>query len=174
RGTCRKYFRLIMDLKRRNKHFAAIDFWSWLIPVTYLIHIVEEYWGGEGYSAYILRVRGVHFSSARFLVVQCLGAMMMAGGVILARRFNFPHLMVIIMASIVLVNGLTHTLTSISNGGYGPGLFSSLLIWMPLGIFLLVHFKKKVSRKRYLLGIAIGVVVNVLVALVTMRGARLV
>jgi|SRR5882724_3901303 len=163
-----------MDLKRHDRPLEFTDLWSWLFPITYLIHIAEEYWGGEGYPAYLLRVRGVHLSSTRFLVAQTLGAVLMALAVILSRRFNFPHLMVIIMASIVLVNGLTHTLTSLGNGVYGPGLFSSALIWIPLGIFSLVRFKQDVSRKRYLIGIAIGLGVNVLVFVITMRGARLV
>jgi dolichyl-phosphate-mannose--protein O-mannosyl transferase len=163
-----------MDLKRHDRPMEFVDLWPWLFPLTYLIHVAEEYWGGEGYPAYMLRVRGVHLSSTRFLVAQTLGTVLMAAAVILSRRFNFPNMMVIIMASIVLVNGLTHTATSISNGGYDPGVFSSVLMWIPLGIFSLIRFKQDVSRKRYLIAIAIGLGVNVLVYVITMRGARLV
>src|SRR6185436_18733268 len=162
-----------MDLVNHHRPFESVDFWSWLFPVTYLIHIAEEYWGGEGYPAYILRVRGVHLSPNRFLAVQALGAVLMAAGVILARRFNFSNMMVIIMASIVLVNGLTHIATSLSNGGYNPGLISSILIWLPLGIYVLVHFRNDVSRQRYWLGIAIGIAVNAGVFVIAMRGGRL-
>jgi hypothetical protein len=163
-----------MDLKNHNRPLGVIDLWLWLFPLTYLIHVAEEYWVGEGYPSYILRVRGVHLSTTRFLMAHVLGTVLMAAGIVLARRFNFPHLMVIIMATTVLVNGLTHTLTSLSNGGYGPGVLTSALIWIPLGIFLLVRFKQEVSRKRYLIGVAIGLGVNVLVFLITMRGARMV
>jgi dolichyl-phosphate-mannose--protein O-mannosyl transferase len=163
-----------MDLKRHDRPMEFVDLCSWLFPLTYLIHVAEEYWGGEGYPAYMLRVRGVHLSSTRFLVAQTLGTVLMAAAVILSRRFNFPYMMVIIMASIVLVNGLTHTATSISNGGYDPGVFSSVLMWIPLGIFSLIRFKQDVSRKRYLIAMAIGLGVNVLVYVITMRGARLV
>jgi dolichyl-phosphate-mannose--protein O-mannosyl transferase len=164
----------MLDTENHHRPLGFLDLCSWLFPLTYLIHIAEEYWGGEGYPAYILRVRGVHLSSMRFLVAQALGVVLMAAAVILARRFNFPHLMVIIMASIVLVNSVTHTGTGVSNGGYNPGILSSILIWIPLSIFSLVYFKKDMSRKRYLIGIAIGVGVNVLVFIITMRGARLV
>jgi hypothetical protein len=162
-----------MDLKNYHRPLEFIDIWSWLFPLTYLIHIAEEYWGGEGYPAYILRVRGVHLSTTRFLVAQTLGIVLMAAAVMLARRFNFPHMMVIIMASIVLVNGLTHTVTSLSNGGYDPGVLSSVVIWIPLAIFSLIRFKQDVSRKRYFIGIAIGLGVNVLVFVITMSGAEL-
>jgi hypothetical protein len=163
-----------MDFKNHNRPLGVVDLCSWLFPLTYLIHVAEEYWVGEGYPAYILRVRGVHLSTTRFLVAQTLGPVLMAAGILLARRLNFPYMMVIIMASIVLVNGLTHTMTSLSNGVYGSGVVSSALIWIPLSIFCLVYFKKDVSRKRYLIGAAIGLAVNVLVFIITMRGARLV
>ena len=163
-----------MDLKNHKRPLEFVDFCSWLFPLTYLIHVAEEYWGGEGYPAYILRVRGVHLTTTRFFVAQILGTVLMALGIMLARRLNFSYLMVIIMASLVLVNGLTHTLTSLTNGGYGPGVFSSALIWIPLSIFCLVRFSREVSRKRFLLGVTIGLGVNVLVFVITMRGARLV
>jgi hypothetical protein len=163
-----------MDLKNHNRPLGFVDLCLWLFPLTYLVHIAEEYWGGEGYAAYILRVRGVHLSTTRFVLAQTLGTVLMAGGIMLARRFNFSYLVVIIMASIVLVNGLTHTMTSLSNRVYGPGVVSSAFIWIPLGIFCLIYFKKDVSRKRYLVGAAIGLGVNVLVFIITMRGARLV
>jgi hypothetical protein len=162
-----------MDLTNHHHPLGAIDFWSWLFPLTYLIHIAEEYWGGEGYPAYILRVRGVHLSSARFLVVQIIGAVLMAAGVYLARRFNFAHMMAIIMAAIVLGNALTHAVTSMSNGGYGPGLWSSLFVWIPLAIFVLIRFRNDISKQRYILALVIGAGVNVLVYVITMRGARL-
>ena len=163
-----------MDLKNRHTPLGIVDLCSWLFPLTYLIHIAEEYWGGEGYAAYIMRVRGVELTNARFLLAQGLGIIFMAAGILLARRFNFSHMMLIIMASIVLVNGLTHTMTSVSSRAYGPGLLSSLLIWIPFSIVCLIYFRNSISRKRYLLAITIGLGVNVLVFVITMRGARLV
>jgi len=52
---------------------TSTTLWSWLFPVTYLLHLAEEYWGGEGYSAYLLKLRGVQLSPTRFLVVQAIG-----------------------------------------------------------------------------------------------------
>jgi hypothetical protein len=153
---------------------AAINFWLWVFPITYLIHIAEEYWGGEGYPAYILRLRGVHMSTTRFLLAQGVGFVLVTIGVILARRFKFPQMMLVILGSIVLVNGITHTVTALSIMNYGPGLWSSIFVWMPLGIFTLVRFRKGVTNKKYWIGVAIGVGVNVVVGILTMRGGRVV
>ena len=152
----------------------SIHLWSWIFPVTYLIHIAEEYWGGEGYSAYIFRVRGVHMTPARFLAAQSIGFFLVTLAVILARQLSFPQTMLLILGTIVLINGLTHSFTSLITYGYGPGLYSSVFIWIPLGLITLLGFKRGVSRKRYWLCIAIGVAVNVLIGVITMRGGRIV
>jgi len=152
---------------------ALVNFLLLLLPLTYLIHIAEEYWGGEGYPAYILRLRGVHLSTTRFLMAHSVGFVLVTIGVILARRFHFPQMMLITLAAIVSVNGITHAVTSLSVLSYGPGLYTSVFIWFPLGIFVLLRFKNAVSRKRYWIAIAIGVGVNVVIGIFTMRGGRI-
>ena len=163
-----------MSTKTSSPSAAAINFWLWVFPITYLIHIAEEYWGGEGYPAYILRLRGVHMSTTRFLVAQGVGFVLVTIGVILARRFKFPQMMLVILGTIVLVNGITHSVTALSIMSYGPGLWSSIFVWMPLGIFTLLRFRKSVTNKKYWIGVAIGVGVNVVVGILTMRGGRVV
>ena len=78
------------------------------------------------------------------------------------------------MATIVLVNALTHILNSLRTLSYEPGLLSSIIIWLPLGVYTLVHFRQYVmNEKRYWISIGIGVGVNVVIAVITMRGGRL-
>jgi hypothetical protein len=163
-----------MQTQTDSRSVAAINFWSWLIPVTYLIHIAEEYWGGEGYPAYILRIRGVHLSTTKLLVAQSAGMVLVIIGIIIARFFTFPQMMLVILGAVVLVNGITHSLTSLTVLTYGPGLFSSVLIWIPLGIFILLHFRKGMSKERYGIAIAIGVGINMLIGIITMRGGRII
>lgn len=147
---------------------------SWLIPLTYLVHIAEEYWGGEGYPAYIYRLRGVYLPPSRFLVAQAIGFVLVVLAVILARQFNFPTMMLVILSTTVMGNALTHIVSAVTTLSYNPGLLSSVLIWLPLGTFVLVRFKREVSPQRYWLAIAIGVGINVAISVITMRGGRLV
>ncbi len=163
-----------MSTQTKSPSAAAINFWLWLFPLTYLIHVAEEYWGGEGYPAYILRLRGVHMSTTRFLVAQGVGVVLVTVGVILARHFNFPAMMLIILGAIVLINGITHTVTALTIMSYGPGLWSSIFVWGPLGLITLIRFRNSVSRKRYWIAVAIGVGVNVVVGILTMRGGKVV
>ncbi|HSS22224.1 MAG TPA: HXXEE domain-containing protein [Pyrinomonadaceae bacterium] len=153
----------------------ATIIWSWLFPLSYLIHIAEEYWGGEGYPAYIFRLRGVHMTTGRFLFAQGLGVVLVTIGIVAARQLKFLPMMLVILGALVAGNCLTHLVTALSIMQYGPGLVSTTLIWGPLGIATIVRFKSAIDDPRqYWLAIAIGIGINVIVAIVTMRGGRLV
>jgi hypothetical protein len=149
--------------------------WSWLFPLSYVIHIAEEYWGGEGYPAYILRLRGVHMSTGRFLMAQGLGFVLVTIGIVAARRFKFLPMMLVILGSMVTGNCLTHLVTALSTMSYGPGLVSTILIWGPLGVATMIRFKRAIDNPvQYWLAIGIGIGINVIVGIVTMRGGRVV
>lgn len=153
----------------------ATIFWSWLFPLSYLIHIAEEYWGGEGYPAYILRLRGVHMSTGRFLAAQSVGFILVTIAIVSARRIKFLPMMLVILGAVVAGNALTHTVTALSILKYGPGLFSSIFIWGPLGIATIIRFKRYIDDGRqYWIAIAIGIAINVVVGILTMRGGRVV
>jgi hypothetical protein len=143
--------------------------WSWLFPLTYLLHIAEEYWGGEGYSAYLLRSRGIQLSPERFLMVQAFGLALVVVGINLARRFKFPNQLSVILGSVVLVNGLTHTILTLLHTEYVPGSISSLILWIPLGIATLVKQRHRMRATRYWLYVALGVPINGIVELVTSK-----
>jgi hypothetical protein len=148
--------------------------WLWLFPITYLIHVAEEFWGGEGYSAHLMKTKGVSMSPTRFLAVQAIGTALMAAGIILAKRFRFPNMMVVILGAIVLGNALTHSISASRRQAYEPGLVSAILIWMPLGLFSLIYFRRFVlNQTRFWIAVIVGIGVNVVIGVITMRGGKL-
>jgi hypothetical protein len=163
---------MISNKANRPLSSKSTTLWPWLFPITYLLHVAEEYWGGEGYSTYLLRLRGVQLSPTRFLLVQSVGLALMIVGIILARRLHFPNLMSGILGSVVLVNGLTHTILSIGYAEYVPGLITSTLLWIPLGIATLLRSKRTMREARYWLCVALGVGINVIIELVTTKAGQ--
>src|SRR6267142_6774479 len=144
----------------------ATILWSWLFPLSYLIHIAEEYWGGEGYPTYIFRLRGVHMSTARFLAAQSVGFILVTIGVIAARRLKFLPMMLVILGTVTAVNAITHVVTALNTLTYGPGLVSSIIIWGPLGIATIIRYKSAIDDQRqYWIAIAIGVAINGIVGI---------
>lgn len=150
----------------------SITLWSWLFPITYLIHIAEEFYGGEGYPAYLKRLRGVDMSPTKFLVGQGIALALIVAGILISRRLDFPRQLLVILGTVVLVNGLSHLGTSLLYREYGPGLVSGVLIWVPFGIASLVRFKGGMSARRYWLYVATGIAINALIALITLKGGK--
>ena len=152
-----------------TQRLSNTTLWPWLFPITYLLHIAEEYWGGEGYSAYLLSLRGVQLSPTRFLLVQTIGFALMIIGIILARRLQFRNLMSVIIGAVVLANGLTHTILSIAYTEYVPGLITSIVLWIPLGMATLLGLRRMMRDARYWLSVALGVGINGIIELVTSK-----
>jgi Protein of unknown function with HXXEE motif len=147
-----------------------ITLWSCLFPLTYLIHIAEEFYGGEGYPAYLKRLRGVNMSPTKFLVGQAIGLALITIGILIARRLNFPRQLLVILGTVVLINGLSHLITSSYYREYGPGLISGVLIWIPFGVATLIRFKGNMKPVRYWLYVALGVAINAAIVLFTLKG----
>lgn len=164
---------MIAKLFTRLLSRTSTALWSLMFPVTYFFHILEEYYGGEGYSAYLLRLRGIHFSPTRFLLVQTIGLTLMIVGIILARRLRFPNQLSVILGALTLVNGLTHVILSLVYAEYVPGLITSLILWIPLGLATLVSLKPTLRESRYWLCITVGVGINGIIELITSKYAQL-
>jgi hypothetical protein len=146
--------------------------WSWLFPLTYIIHIGEEFYGGEGYPAYLKRLRGVEMSSTKFLLGQAIGLALIVVGILIARRLGFPRQLLVILGTVVLINGLSHLVTSSYYREYGPGLISGVLIWIPFGLATLIRFRNSMRTSRYWLYLGIGVGINAAIAVITLKGSK--
>jgi uncharacterized membrane protein HdeD (DUF308 family) len=146
--------------------------WLFLFPVTFIIHFAEEYWGGEGYPAYLFRLRGVHLSKERFLVGQLMGLIVFVAGGVISTYLKFPEFMIAIFGAFLLSNGISHSVTAIWDRHYGPGLIASVVLWMPTGLMALISMSGQISLTRILIALVIGFGINGLVAVITMRGAR--
>ena len=152
---------------------SHLPLWLALFPLTYLVHIAEEYWGGNGYSTYLLKQHGVDLSPARFLTLQSLGLTLMVVGILLAMILGFPKRMLAILGGVVLVNGLVHTGRSISGSLYEPGLITSLILWIPLGGVTLLTLGRTLPARNFLLAALTGAAISGLVEVISMRGGRL-
>jgi len=159
-----------------NQYFSDTPFMIWLalFPLTYLIHITEEYFGGEGYSTYLFKNYGVELSPSRFLVLQSLGLLLMTAGLLLAVRFKFPRTMLAIVAAVVISNAAIHATRSITGARYEPGLVSAIGLWLPLGLVTLYEASGGMTAVRFSLATLVGLAISGLVEVITSRGGKLV
>ena len=151
--------------------FNAPDaFWIWLFPVTYLIHMTEEY--GGGFSAHLSKTRGFSLTSLRFFSISAAGLVLMIVGIVLAERFKFPQLLLVIYGAAVFTNGLSHAASGAMKGEYNPGLVTGVLLWVPQGALTLARLTGTMSGGRLLTGIVIGIGVQLSATLLSLSGGR--
>lgn len=136
---------------------------AWLFPLTYVLHLAEEYWGGEGFPAWISRVAGVSFTNQEFLVLNSFALVLMTLGAWLIYQ-NTWRWMLTALAGVVFLNGTLHLVFSVLTWSYSPGLISGVLCWMPLGLFTLHLQWRLAARRSFVLGVGLAFGLHVLVS----------
>ena len=139
----------------------------------YVAHIAEEHWGGEGFSAYSARTRGINLSPTRFLVLNGIGILLIIFGIFMAHRFSFQEWLIVLFAALALANGLSHTVRTVRTGEYNPGLVTGLLDFVPIGGVTLFLMNRFMSRTRYWTALLVGLGIQVVVSILALRGGRL-
>jgi hypothetical protein len=151
-----------------------IDFaLAWLFPLTYLIHVAEEYLAGVALATSPSKIRGANLTPTQFLILNGVAFLLMIAGVFITQRLNFSPWLMVCLGMVVLINGLFHVAAGLRIAGYNPGLISGLFIWMPLGIITLICLKKRVRPSKYWAAMAIGFIINVIVVVIARNGRRL-
>ena len=146
--------------------------WLCLFPVTYLIHISEEHWGGDGFSEHLLKTRGVKLKKRDFFLMTGLGWLGMVVLTAFALKLEFPQLLLVMFGTAFLANGLSHTATGVLKAKYNPGLVTAILLWIPQGAITLARLAGEMSRGRFLTGMFIGLVFQVIASVLSAVGGK--
>jgi hypothetical protein len=139
--------------------------WLLLFPATYALHIVEEYWAGEGFYRWIGRIARIVLSPAQFLTANAALLAIMTIAVLSVHSLSAEGWLVAALAVIVSVNGLGHLVGTLVARSYSPGLATGLGLWTPLGIYTLMRTAPLLSATQLWIGVAAGLVIQAIVAL---------
>ena len=145
-------------------------FWFLLFPATYLIHVLEEYFGGSSSKVSSNKVAGTNVSAGQFVLFNGIGIGLMLIGFVIARTDGFLDWLSVMLGTVVLVNGLSHTYATVSRRKYNPGFISGILVWAPLGIFTLYRLSYFMPAKRFIAPVLVGLAVQVTVSLISRNG----
>src|SRR5262245_17261133 len=138
--------------------------WIWLFPLTYLIHIMEEYYGGEGFYRWISRLTGAHFTAQDFIALNAVAwfVMVVAMGLVAASpRFRF---LLVAFGCVVFLNASLHLIFSILTASYSPGLLSGLFCWAPVGVYTMRREWRELPRSNFVIGVALAFGLHALVS----------
>jgi hypothetical protein len=128
----------------------------WLFPLAYAAHLAEETLAGEGLRVWIARVGTGSISLPAFILVNAAGmAMFVAGVAVAARRQAFGWIAVG-LATLILLNAGLHVLGTLVSQAYSPGLFTAVVLYVPLGGLTMLRAATQASSADWRTGILAG------------------
>lgn len=142
----------------------------WLLPITYLAHVAEEYF--LGFPAWVAAVSGVRLSPERFIELNTFFFAVMGLAVLIAMAIRPARVLLVPLAAIVVVNPLLHLGGTIITGRYSPGALTGMLLWLPLGLTLLARLRRELPRAALAIGIVAGLGLHAMVMLSLFETAR--
>ena len=137
--------------------------WTILFPVTYCLHIAEEYWAGESFYGWVSRLWSISFTRQEFLALNFIAMIVMIGAAIVVNvtPVRWPLAM---FGFITALNGTLHIVASLATGSYSPGAVSGLLVWIPLGVYTLRRCHGALTPIELYGGIAAGAFAHALIS----------
>ncbi len=155
-----------------QKQATFLGNWVWLFPLTYLVHIAEEFWGGVGFYRWIARIAGAELSAQTFLNLNAAFWIVMTALVTIAVWTRAADWLIVGLGAVVLINGSAHTLGSIITQSYSPGVVSGLCLWIPLGVWTLRRAWRELARTTFYAGVFAGFALHVLVFLLALNSTK--
>lgn len=138
-----------------------IGIWAWLFPGSYLVHIVEEYVGG--FPAFATGFTGVPVSNAAFLAANALLWLLMLAAVLWAGRTGRRAAVLVMLATIVTINAVSHAAGALLTQRYSPGMLSGAFLWLPLGVLSLMLGKPMLATSTFRRAVGVGIAVHLVV-----------
>lgn len=109
----------------------------WLFVAAFAIHIAEEWFGG--FPAWVARVVSQPMPASAFLIINGIAMLLMIVGVRAAIRSERRGWIAVTIATIALVNTVSHVAGAILTRGYAPGVISAVILYVPLGSLTLMR-----------------------------------
>ncbi len=143
---------------------SFIGMWCVLFPVTYGVHIAEEYWGG--FAQWVAKSSGVATSTDGFLAANVVLWLAMTAAVVWVVHSASHPWVLVALAAIVIINSVLHLLGTVLTRSYSPGVISAAVLWLPLGVATLARARAVLPPRSFHGGVVAGVVVHALVPVV--------
>ena len=139
---------------------------AWLLPVTILVHQLEEYFGQ--FPLWYSNLLNAELSNQDFIVINSIGLFVFTVFA-LSYFFNKNNIILVALGTLVLANGLIHLLLSIFTFSYSPGAISGFFLFIPLGVIIYKQILPQLREGERIISIAIGVFVLFTVSMIAVN-----
>lgn len=140
-------------------------YWPLVLPIAYLLHLAEEWWGGEGLSAWTLRELGAQISPQRFVVINGILWPLFAVMTMLAIRYARMAWFLTSFGTLVATNATLHVLGSLVFMSYSPGVVTGVLLYLPLGGGAIVAGRSELPHRTFVIAVLLGFAAHAVVPL---------
>ncbi|HEV7671018.1 MAG TPA: HXXEE domain-containing protein [Thermoanaerobaculia bacterium] len=140
--------------------------WLLLLPLAYLLHLGEEWWGGEGFVAWTARALGRPVSETRFLILNAIVWPLFCALTLLAFRKRSLAWFPATFGTVVLINAGLHVLGTVVSASYSPGLVTGVFLYLPLGGLAVKSGRRELPESAFGLAVFLGVVIHGVVAVI--------
>ncbi len=145
--------------------------WIWLLPLAYASHVMEEAYGGHGLIGWMNERGGIHLSMAAFFGVNLVGLAIIAVATWGARMHRLWQWPLASAGTILFMNGLSHVAASIAVRQYVSGMWTGIVLYIPLGAVLLVRVQRLVRPWVFRAAVTVGFVIHAAVLWIVVFGA---
>ena len=143
---------------------------AWLLVAAYAAHVVEEWFGG--FPEWLAVVTGAPLPRDAFLAINTVALLLVALATRAATRSPARGWIAIAVAAVLFVNALLHILGSVVTGTYSPGLFTGVILYVPLGGLSLLRAWGQAPHGWFARGVLAGLVAHAAVSLLAFGLAR--
>ena len=141
----------------------------WLMPTAYACHLLEEWFGG--FPEWMARVIGSALPRPAFIAINAVAFGLMVLASRAATRSEANGWMGIAIATILLTNGVAHLLGSLATAAYSPGLFTGIVLYLPLASLLLLRAWPQAEGDQFGKGVVAGIALHTLVVVIAYASA---
>jgi hypothetical protein len=139
---------------------------AWLLPVTILVHQLEEYFGQ--FPLWYSNLLNAQLSNQDFIVINGVGLFVFTI-VALSYVINKNNLILVALGTLVFANGIIHLLLSIFTFSYSPGTISGVVLFIPLGIIIFKRILPQLNDGERVIAISIGIIVLFTVSMIAIN-----
>ena len=132
-----------------------------LFPVAFAFHIIEEWVGG--FPEWVALVAGGELPRTAFISINGTAMAVMLVGVRATIANEKNGWVGIAIATVLLVNGFAHIAGSLVTRSYSPGLFTGVVLYLPLAQLALIRAWLQSSRGLFARGLLVGLAAHALV-----------
>lgn len=142
----------------------------WPLVWAFAIHVAEEW--SAGFPEWVAAIVSRPMPAGAFLIINGIAMFLMIVGVRAATRSEERGWIAVTIATIALVNTLSHLAGALLTRGYAPGVISAVVLYLPLGSLTMIRALDQASH-HVPRGVVVGLLLHGAVFVIAFATTRL-